>query len=174
MHRIVPIDSSHLIDIVVFHRVDKLLNKRLVQLEPAEVLCRVLVRDGLNLGELVVEVACALDELAHFGVVVGRTATHVSNVASYDALTGHGWNQAVQQEEHGGIVMHDLSDEALALLHLDERVNRELDVLAVADVLQVRGHAPVKEINLLKHVIEALDDIVVTLLEAVVQLAQLN
>ena len=70
MVRIIAIDQRHIVDVVVLHRVDELLNERLVQLESREVLGRVLVRDILHIGLLIDEVSSRLDQFAHFGGVL--------------------------------------------------------------------------------------------------------
>ena len=70
MVRIIAVDSCHIIDIVIFHRVDKLLHHWLVELEAGEVLGRILIRDGFSVAELVEKVPSALDELAHLDVMV--------------------------------------------------------------------------------------------------------
>ena len=70
MVRIVAVDSCHIIDIVIFHRVDELLHHWLVELEAGEILGRILIRDGFSVAELVEEVPSALDELAHLDVMV--------------------------------------------------------------------------------------------------------
>ena len=67
-------------------------------------------------------------------------------------------------------MVHDLGDQAFAIFDLDQRVNRELYVLAINDFVQVLSHTRVEEIDLLKHVIEALDDIEVAFLETLIKL----
>ena len=67
-------------------------------------------------------------------------------------------------------MVHDLGDQAFAIFDLDQRVNRELYVLAINDFVQVLSHTRVEEVDLLKHVIEALDDIEVAFLETLIKL----
>ena len=69
--------------------------------------------------------------------------------------------------------MHDLSNEALTFLDLNERVNCELDELAVTDIAQILVHTLVEKEDLLEQVIESLDDLKVALFETFVQLAVL-
>ena len=70
MVRILSIHASHIVDVVVFHRVDELVDELLVQLEAGDVLAGVLIGDRLRAGEPIDCVACLFDQLAHFGVVV--------------------------------------------------------------------------------------------------------
>lgn len=64
MVRIVAVHSCHIIDIVVLHRIDKLLNEALLELKAREVLGGVLLRNGLLVSVSVDEVASVLDETA--------------------------------------------------------------------------------------------------------------
>ena len=70
-------------------------------------------------------------------------------------------------------MVHDLSNEALAFFDLNERVNCELDELAVTDIAQILVHTLVEKEDLLEQVIESLDDLKVALFETFVQLAVL-
>ena len=64
MVRIVAVHSCHIIDIVVLHRIDKLLNQALLELKAREVLGGVLLRNGLLVSVSVDLVASVLDETA--------------------------------------------------------------------------------------------------------------
>ena len=66
MVRIVAVDQRHILDVIVLHCVNKLLNEWLVQLESGEVLGWVLVWDILHIGLLIDEVSSCLDQFAHF------------------------------------------------------------------------------------------------------------
>ena len=57
MLRVVAVNADLVIDVVVLHCVDQRLNEHAVDLEPREVVCRVLLWDGLPEGGLVEEVA---------------------------------------------------------------------------------------------------------------------
>lgn len=70
-------------------------------------------------------------------------------------------------------MVHDLGNEALTFLDLNERVNCELDELAVTDIAQILVHTLVEKEDLLEQVIESLDDLKVALFETFVQLAVL-
>lgn len=174
MVRIVAVNVGHLVDVVVLHRVNELLNQWLVKLEPIKVLGWVFFGDSLLISVPIDEVASVFGQFAHFGVVVAGRGAHVAHIARDNALTGYSGDQSIQQHQHGAIVVHDLGDEALAIFDLDQRVNGELDVLAVADILQILSHTHVEQVDLLKQVIEALDNLEVTFLERLVKLGQLN
>ena len=64
MVRVVTVHSCHIIDIVVLHRIDKLLNQALLELKAREVLGGVLLRNGLLVSVSVDLVASVLDETA--------------------------------------------------------------------------------------------------------------
>lgn len=64
MVRVVAVHSCHIIDIVVLHRIDKLLNQALLELKAREVLGGVLLRNGLLVSVSVDLVASVLDETA--------------------------------------------------------------------------------------------------------------
>ena len=64
--------------------------------------------------------------------------------------------------------MHDLGNEALAFLKLDQGVNCELDILAILDIVQVGRNISVIDVNLLEKRVESTDDVKVALLERVV------
>ena len=70
-------------------------------------------------------------------------------------------------------MVHDLGNEALTFLDLNERVNCELDELAVTDIAQILVDTLVEKEDLLEQVIESLDDLKVALFETFVQLAVL-
>ena len=64
MVRVVTVHSCHIIDIVVLHRIYKLLNQALLELKAREVLGGVLLRNGLLVSVSVDLVASVLDETA--------------------------------------------------------------------------------------------------------------
>lgn len=68
-------------------------------------------------------------------MVVRRRRAHVADVARHDAFTGHSWDQPVEEQQHSGVVMHDLGNESLTLLDLDQGFDREVDVLSIADIV---------------------------------------
>ena len=70
-------------------------------------------------------------------------------------------------------MVHDLGNEALTFFDLNERVNCELDELAVTDIAQILVNTLVEKEDLLEQVIESLDDLKVALFETFVQLAVL-
>ena len=70
-------------------------------------------------------------------------------------------------------MVHDLGNKALTFFDLNERVNCELDELAVTDIAQILVHTLVEKEDLLEQVIESLDDLKVALFETFVQLAVL-
>jgi len=67
---ILSIDLSHLVNIVVLHRIDELLDEALLELESAEKLGGVLFRDVLLVSVSVHCVASVFDELADFDVIL--------------------------------------------------------------------------------------------------------
>ena len=67
---VVSINTCHVIDVVVLHRINDLLDQRLVKLEARKVLRRVLIGNGLNIRVPIDEVFSILDELANFRVMV--------------------------------------------------------------------------------------------------------
>ena len=97
MVRVVAINTGHLIDVIVLHRVDPLLDKGLVQLEPREVFRGVLVRDRLCFRLAVDGVARVLDKLAHFSHMLRGGRPHVPYIARYYALASHGRDHPVEE-----------------------------------------------------------------------------
>ena len=140
MVRIIAIHSCHVVDVVVLHRIDELLNQALVELEAAEVLSRVLLGDSFLVGVPIDEVTSVFDQAANARSVLRCRAAHVAHIAGDNALASHSWNQSVEEEQHGGVMVHHFSNESLALLELDERVNGKLDVLFLLDVVQILAH----------------------------------
>ena len=65
MVRVVAINCSHLIDVIVLHGINKLFDKSLVKLEAREVFGRVLLWNGLFIAVLINEIASVLDETAY-------------------------------------------------------------------------------------------------------------
>ena len=94
---IITIDADHLVDVIILHCIDPLLNQWLVKLEAREVLGGVLFRDSLNLGLAIDKVARVLDQFAHFGVMMGRRGAHIAHIACNYTLTGDGWDKAVEE-----------------------------------------------------------------------------
>ena len=68
---VVAVDTGHVIDIIILHGVDELLNEWLVKLEAGEVLGRILIRNGLLIGVSIHEVSSVFSKLANFGVMLG-------------------------------------------------------------------------------------------------------
>ena len=71
-------------------------------------------------------------------------------------------------------MVHHFGNQALAFLDLDQRVNGKLNILLFLDIVEILAHILVEQEDLLKQVVEALDDLDVAFLEALVELGQLH
>ena len=71
-------------------------------------------------------------------------------------------------------MVHDLSNQFLAIFKLDQRVDSKLDVLALADIGQVLAHTYIVQVDLFKQIVETSDDIEVALFETIIQIGQLD
>ena len=67
---IITVYARHVINIVIFHRVYKLLNKRLIKLEAGEILCWILIGNCLVTCVPVHEIAGTLGKFADFRMML--------------------------------------------------------------------------------------------------------
>ena len=100
--------------------------------------------------------------------MVGSGWAHVPNVARDYTFTSHSRDEPVEKEKHGSVVVHDLSNQFLAIFELDQRVDSKLDVLTLADIGQVLAHTYIVQVDLFKQIVETSDDIEVALFETII------
>jgi len=84
---LVTIDWDHIVDIIVLHRINELLDQLTIQLEPLEVSAGILLRNKLWTCILIVGVARLLAQGHHKVCVLTCWAGHVPNVAGDDSFT---------------------------------------------------------------------------------------
>jgi hypothetical protein len=105
----IRIGNELIIDVIIFDRIDQVLNQNSVNRIPVEVFARIVLRDYLHLCFRVVNVPCTTDKFADLVYIVGAVLTLVSNVAHDETLPSYSRDKSIQKEKHATVKMNGLA-----------------------------------------------------------------
>jgi len=136
----IRIGNELIIDVIIFDRIDQVLNQNSVNRIPVEVFARIVLRDYLHLCFRVVNVPCTTDKFADLVYIVGAVLTLVSNVAHDETLPSYSRDKSIQKEKHATVKMNGLTKQSLGFLVLEEGLEGIVNELSLIDV----GHKGLK------------------------------
>lgn len=171
------IRTQLIVNIIIFHGVNQVLNQYSIHIKPTEVIHGILGRNFLTLCTIFCFVKNCSSILAHLGNLYGgfcSESTLVPYIANHNSLPSNRRNKPIKEEQHDSIVVEGFDQESLSFLFLHDLLHVVVKVVVLSHPVDKLIDFLVVLVNALKQSVESFNDVQVRLLELLVDFNQIN